>query len=121
MKRTPTRAAPDAHASLTPAMYAILLSLAGGARHGLGIMDDVERRTDGDTVLPVGTLYRSIARLCEAGFIEPARAPRGRAGDPRRNYHVITDTGRLALSRETVRLDRLMRWARGLRALVRPV
>lgn len=109
-------------APLTPTMYAILLSLAGGKRHGLGILDDVERRTEGDTVLPIGTLYRSITRLCDTGLIEPAR-PSRRADattDPRRNYYVITNDGRLALSRETTRLDRLMRWARGLRPLIRP-
>jgi DNA-binding PadR family transcriptional regulator len=120
MKRSST-AVTSAEVSLTPAMYAILLSLASGPRHGLGIMDDVEQRTDGETVLPIGTLYRSIARLCEAGLIAPTRPRRRTAEDPRRNYYAITGAGRLAWARETERLDRLMRWARGLRTLLRPV
>lgn len=106
---------------LTPAMFAILLSLAAGPRHGLGISDDVERRTEGDTILPVGTLYRSLGKLCDLELIQPARPRRGEPTDPRHKYFSITAAGRLALGREALRLDRLVRWARLQGAAARSV
>jgi DNA-binding PadR family transcriptional regulator len=108
--------------TLTPAMFGILLALASSERHGLGIIEEVERRTQGETTLAIGTLYRSIARMCEDGLIAPARRrPVQESDDPHRNYYRVTDRGRHALAREVQRLDRLVRWARVLRALPRPV
>jgi DNA-binding PadR family transcriptional regulator len=103
--------------SLTPAMFAVLLALASGERHGLGIIEEVERRTGGDMTLPIGTLYRSIARLYETGLIAPSRRRPSGPDDPRRNYYRITDRGRGALARETERLNRLVRWARAVPGL----
>lgn len=112
-KRLPPSASePDV--ALTPAMFAILLALAGGPRHGLGIADDVAAQTDGATVLPVGTLYRSIAALVDAGLIAPSAPPRGEAANPRRIHYALTGAGRQALDREAVKLTRLMRWVRGM-------
>jgi len=105
---------------MTPAMFGILLALVDADRHGLGILDEVERRTAGDTTLAIGTLYRSIARLCDEGLIAAARRRTGATEtDPRRIYYRITDRGRQALGREALRLDRLVRWARHLKTVPR--
>jgi PadR family transcriptional regulator PadR len=106
--------------SLTPATFGILLALANDERHGLGIIEEVERRTAGETTLAIGTLYRSIAKMYDEGLIAPSRRRPGGEDDPRRNYYRITERGRHALQRETQRLDRLVRWARTLKAIPRP-
>jgi DNA-binding PadR family transcriptional regulator len=105
--------------SLTPTTLGILLALATDERHGLGIVEEVERRTAGETTLAIGTLYRSIAKMCGDGLIAPSRR-RADGDDPRRNYYRITERGRHALQRETQRLGRLVRWARTLKAVPRP-
>jgi hypothetical protein len=93
---------------------------ASGDRHGLGIIEECEQRTDGDVTLSSGTSYRSIARLYESGLIAPSRRrPAAADDDPRRNYYRLTDRGRKALQRETPRLDRLVHWARHMRDVPR--
>ena len=47
---------------LRPVEFNILLSLAGGERHGYGIILDAEARGLGDAP-DVGTLYRALRRL----------------------------------------------------------
>jgi len=105
--------------SLTPTMFGILLVLASGERHGLGIIEQVEQRTHGNATLSIGTLYRSIARMCDAGLIAPSRRRSSGSADPRRNYYRITERGRQALAREVERLDQLVRWARATRTVPR--
>jgi DNA-binding PadR family transcriptional regulator len=51
---------PDELLPLTPAIFHILLALAGGECHGYGIMQQVADLTDEQTQLGPGTLYRSI-------------------------------------------------------------
>jgi DNA-binding PadR family transcriptional regulator len=92
--------------------FHILLSLAGGERHGYGIIRDIEAR--GETAVPdVGTMYRALARMVELGYIETSsRRPAPDAADERRNYYRITDAGRRAARAEVKRLEALMRAAR---------
>jgi DNA-binding PadR family transcriptional regulator len=92
--------------------FHILLSLAGGERHGYGIIQDIAAR--GELAVPdVGTMYRALARMVEGGLIAPAdRRPAPDADDERRNYYRITRAG-LALARaEARRLEALTRAAR---------
>jgi DNA-binding PadR family transcriptional regulator len=56
--------------TLTPAVFHILLALAGGESHGYGIMLEVEELTRGCIRLGPGTLYRSIQRMLVQGLIE---------------------------------------------------
>ncbi len=99
--------------TLTPAAVHILLALADEDRHGLGIVDEVERRTGGDVKLGPGTLYGTIKRMREAGLIEEPAGPSDAAeGDTRRRYYRITAAGRKALRTEARRLERLVRTAR---------
>src|SRR5215207_7280770 len=92
--------------------FHILLSVAAGERHGYGIIQDIEAR--GEASVPdVGTMYRALARLAEAGLIESAaRRAATDAGDERRNYYRITEAGRRAAMTEARRLEALTRAAR---------
>lgn len=96
---------------LKPAAFHILLALAGGERHGLGIADEIESITDGAIQLGPATLYRTLKALTAAGFIREIRM-RGADVDPRRRYYALTDGGRQALQADAVRYDRLSRLAR---------
>jgi len=102
----------DKHLPLRRVEFHILLSLAAGERHGYGIIRDIEAR--GETSVPdVGTMYRALARMVEAGLIEAAaRRPVPDAGDERRNYYRITSMGLRVARAEARRLEALMRAAR---------
>ena len=70
---------------LTPPVFHILLALAGGERHGYGIMQDVARQTDGGLHLGPGTLYGCLKRMLAAGLVEEAEErPDPAVGDERR-------------------------------------
>jgi PadR family transcriptional regulator, regulatory protein PadR len=49
--------------------FLVLAALAGGRRHGYGIIQEVERLSDGGTRLRAGTLYAMLDRLTHDGFI----------------------------------------------------
>src|SRR5438094_5399990 len=102
----------DKHLPLRQVEFHILLSLAAGERHGYGIIRDIEAR--GETSVPdVGTMYRALARMLEAGLIEAAdRRPAPDSGDERRNYYRITSAGRRVARAEARRLETLMQAAR---------
>src|SRR5262245_9798327 len=89
---------------LRPVEFHILLSLAGGERHGYGIMQEVKER--GEAVPDVGTLYRALARMVDQGLIE-AGAFRAvpEVGEERRNYYRITAVGLKVAKAEARRLE----------------
>jgi DNA-binding PadR family transcriptional regulator len=97
---------------LRPVEFDILLSLAGGERHGYGIIQDAEAR--GLTAAPdVGTLYRALRRMEDQGLIEPVGRRRASdAGDERRHYFRITPLGLRVGRAEAGRLAALARAAR---------
>ena len=94
--------------------YFILLSLAGGERHGSGIMREVLELTDGDLRLWPATLYGSLEELRERGWIEElagvGERPEGES--ERKRFYRITGSGRGALGQETDRLAGIVREAR---------
>jgi DNA-binding PadR family transcriptional regulator len=102
----------DDHPPLRPVEFHILLSLAAGERHGYGIIQDIQER--GDAPVPdVGTMYRALARMVDAGLIEAAaRRAAPDAGDERRNYYRITEDGRRVATAAARRLEALTRAAR---------
>ena len=98
---------------LTPAAFHILLSLAGGERHGYGIMQEVAASTEGQMRLGPGTLYRSIKQLLEAGLIaEAGQRTDAALSDERRRYYRLTDLGQRVAQAEALRLARLVAQAR---------
>lgn len=94
--------------SLARSAFLILLSLSERPRHGLGIMDDVETRTDGRVRMGPGTLYGTLKRLESQGLIADTPTRPDPDDDPRRRYYRITPAG----------VDALRREANELRALV---
>jgi DNA-binding PadR family transcriptional regulator len=102
----------ERHLPLRSVEFHILLSLTAGERHGYGIIRDIEAR--GETSVPdVGTMYRALARMVEAGLIEAAaRRSAPDSGDERRNYYRITSAGMRVARAEARRLEMLMRVAR---------
>ena len=99
--------------SLTPAAFQILMALADGARHGLGIVEEVEKSTQGDIKLGPGTLYGTIKKLRAVAFIvESDEVPDPQDHDPRRRYYALTPKGREAVSREARRMEFMVSAAR---------
>ena len=85
----------------------ILVSLSDGPKHGYAIMQDVESGTG--RPMGAGTLYAALARLEEAGFVEPL-AP----VDRRRPYR-LTAVGAAMLAEQLQGLSEFAQ--RGLRQL----
>jgi len=77
----------------------ILLSLAGGDKHGHALSRDIEHVAG--VRLGPGTLYGAIARLEERGLIEPL------AADGRRRPYRLTGDGLAALDEAVAALRRL--------------
>jgi DNA-binding PadR family transcriptional regulator len=105
---------------LTPAVFHILLALAGRESHGYGLMLEIERMTNGQTRLGPGTLYRSVQRMLVDGLIEeivddfvPA------SDDERRRYYRLTELGYSVVREEALRHAELVRLARE-RAILLP-
>lgn len=102
--------------ALTPAVFHILLALATADRHGYAIMKEALRLSDGRVRLGAGTLYGTLQRLIEAGWVTeaPRAGPRLFNGRQRR-YYRITASGRDALNGDVARLQALVRAARVLK------
>ena len=103
----------ESHLPLSAAVFHILVALADEDRHGYAILLDVAARTDGKLKLSPGTLYGSIKRLLEDGWIvELKRRPGPELDDERRRYYRLTPFGRSVAEAEVQRLDKLLRQAR---------
>ena len=99
--------------ALTPVVFHILLALSDGPRHGYGILKDVLDQTGGALRLGPGTLYGSLQRLMDQGWVEEAATPAG--ADERRRYYKLHLGGRAALRAEVDRMASMVRVARGRR------
>ena len=95
---------PTGHLPLTPAVFAILLALADGEKHGYAIMLEAREHI---TMGP-GTLYGSIDRLLASGLIVET----GLSDDQRRRYYRLSGLGRQVLSAEASRLEQSVNRAR---------
>ncbi len=106
-------AASDARSSLPlgAATFYILLALAGGDRHGYGIIKEVEAQTTGTVKLGPGTLYRIIKQLLADGWISEIEGDAS-GDDERRRYYRLTPRGRAIARAEAERLDRVVAVAR---------
>jgi DNA-binding PadR family transcriptional regulator len=111
-----------AHQPLTRVVFHMLLALADGPRHGYAIMKDVEGQTDGALKIGAGTLYGTLQRLTEAGWVADSEAPMAAATlrDERRRFYRLTPDGRKALGAEVSRLEELVRLARRSRGVPKP-
>jgi DNA-binding PadR family transcriptional regulator len=94
-------------------MFHILMSLADQPRHGYGILQEIEARTEGALRMGTGTLYSAIRRLLTKGFIEEAsKRPAPADDDERRVYYELSPAGRSAARAEAHRLGLLVAQAR---------
>jgi len=94
--------------------YLILLALAEGDRHGLGIARAVQELSDGRTRLWPAALYGTLEALEETGLIEELADPRHRPADEseKKRFYRLTRAGHRALVVETDRLGALVKIAR---------
>lgn len=112
---------PRALLPLTPIVFQVLLALADQARHGYGIILEVERRTDGLIRLRTGTLYTVLKRLLEMELVDECDArPDPDDDDERRRYYELTAFGREVMKAEARRLEAAVALARQKRVLPRP-
>ena len=110
--RTPN---PESELPLPPATFHILMALADEARHGYAIIREIAARTNGDVRLGAGTLYRSIQRMVDQGYVAELtirERPAADEDDARRRYYRLTPFGRSVAEAETRRLGELVRLAR---------
>jgi DNA-binding PadR family transcriptional regulator len=109
----------DSLLPLTPAVFHILLALAGGERHGYGIMQEIAQYTEGKLHLGAGTLYRSIKHMLDAGLIvETDERSDPTVNNERRRYYRLTNFGKEVAQAEIERLTHLMGVARARQLLL---
>lgn len=99
----PPDQASEAVAPLTPAVFHVLLALASGESHGYGVMKRVQE--DSGIEMGPGTVYGTLRRLRDAGWVEPGEND---GGDARRGRSFrLTPSGRTALHLEARRIARI--------------
>jgi DNA-binding PadR family transcriptional regulator len=101
-------------ASLTPAVFHIMLALVDGPRHGYAIMQTVEADAGPDLRMGPGTIYGSLQRMEDAGLVREVVAE----GRGRRRY-TLTALGRKALEAEAARLTKLAETVRAKKLVPR--
>ena len=112
MVRTPS---PESELPLPAATFHILMALADEDRHGYAIIQEVAARTKGEVRVGAGTLYRSIQRMVDLGYVAELtmrERPAADEDDARRRYYRLMPFGRSVAEAETRRLGDLLRLAR---------
>jgi len=100
---------PEGVLPLKPVDFLVLVTLAGGARHGYGIVADVAEQSGGRVKLVPGNLYAVLQRLGEEGLLEETdRRPAPDLDDRRRRYYAITPFGRNVVAAEARRLKEVV-------------
>jgi DNA-binding PadR family transcriptional regulator len=96
---------------LRPVTFAVLAALAGGARPGIEILDEVNATVPGKPLLGPGSLYRLMRELRQSGLIARTARGVGPGDDERKAFHALTPGGRAALRAEAARLRRTLKLA----------
>ena len=94
------------HGGMSRLEYHVLLSLADGPLYGYAVAEAIEAESDGALAPKAGSLYRVIARLMSAGWVEgvePEGDPEPHPGRARK-YYGLTGEGRRVLAEEAERL-----------------
>lgn len=89
---------------MTETAFYILLCLKT-PNHGYGIVQTVERLTEGAIRLAPGTMYGSLSKMEKDALIRFVRE------EEKRKIYEITDLGREVLQTEIARIERLYRIA----------
>ena len=98
--------------SISEPVFFILLSLAGGRKHGYAILKDIERLSQSAVLLSTSTLYGALGRLEEQGIVERVPASLEPAPGLPRKVYALTPQGLALLQAETLRYQRLADLAR---------
>lgn len=93
---------------LTEPVLLILLSLVNKPLHGYGLMQDIEKISNGRVRLSTGTLYGALRRLLEESWIE--RFEQADTSREKQAYR-LTPAGREHLHLELDRMKQLTRAA----------
>ena len=104
---------------LTPAVVHVMLSLAAGERHGYAILKDVQRQSNQALRFGPGTIYGTLQRLMEAGWVEETTAPAAPV-DERRRYYRLTESGRAVARAEAARMESVLAAVRATPLLRKP-
>ncbi|WP_058302463.1 PadR family transcriptional regulator [Gorillibacterium timonense] len=91
---------------LTEAFYYILLVLQPGPAHGYGMMQEVERLTDGRLKIGPGTLYTALNTLTAKKLIENTNETD--PADSRRKLYATTPLGSQVAEAEMKRMEELV-------------
>ena len=91
---------------LTEALFYILLSVRK-PNHGYGIIQEVEKLTEGRVVLGAGTLYGAIQAMTAKGWI---RIYSAETDSRKKKEYIITDLGRKVFAEEIKRLAELLHY-----------
>jgi PadR family transcriptional regulator, regulatory protein PadR len=98
--------------------FMVLAALADERRHGYGVIQEIERLSNGKTRLRAGTLYATLDRLTHDGLVSVAgeEVVDGRM----RRYYQLTAQGvdtlatesrrRMVVSKEVIRRLRIAGW-----------
>jgi DNA-binding PadR family transcriptional regulator len=98
---------------LSEQTFLILLSLRRGPKHGYAIAADVRSISNERVRLSVSTLYTTLKRLLDSGWVRMAAEEGGGPGRPRKTYE-LTRAGARVLEAEVERMDWLVQRARRL-------
>lgn len=94
----------DKNVPLTEAIFYILLSVRK-PNHGYGIIQEVEKLTEGRVILGPGTLYGAIQTMTARGWI---RIYSAETDSRKKKEYVITETGMRIFAEEKKRLEELL-------------
>lgn len=93
---------------LTEAFYYILLALRK-PNHGYGIIQEVERWTNGRVVLGAGTLYGALQTMQKRNWIEIYSVD---TESRKKKEYIITEAGKEVFKAEKQRLEELLKNAK---------
>lgn len=100
----------------SPVETHLLIALKAGVSYGYALMGHIESGSGGELSPDIGSLYRTLARLMERGWVEevptPEEAETSTRGRPRR-YYGLTEAGAGALRREVQRMREMIELASG--------
>ena len=92
--------------ALTETTFLILLAVYQ-PNHGYGIMQFIEKKTDGRVLLGAGTLYGAINTLVKKEWI----APLGNEANHKKKEYLITEIGKQKAEEELLRLKQVIQLA----------
>lgn len=107
MNPRPEQRTAESFLPLAPRDFEVLVLVLDAPLHGYGIVQAAES-AGGVTALELGSLYRIIGRMLEAGLIEEVAPAESPADGRRRRYYAATALGRRVARSEARRLRALL-------------